>query len=167
MKNTLETRLGIFVAVALIAAALILETVGGKELFHKGYRLKGLFNNVQELKVGDRVKMAGVEIGRVQDISLTNGRVLVTMKVQAAHTNEIKTDSIAAVKFTGLMGQNFVAIDFGSPAAPSAAADSLLRTEEQPDMSAIMQKLDNVAGGVENMVKSFTGFKIDDLLGPL
>ena len=34
-------------------------------------------------------------------------------------------------------------------------------------MSAIMQKIDNVATGVENLTKSFTGFKIDDLLGPL
>ena len=29
MKNTLETRLGIFVALVVIAAAIILETVGG------------------------------------------------------------------------------------------------------------------------------------------
>ena len=32
---------------------------------------------------------------------------------------------------------------------------------------AIMQKLDNVAAGVENVTKSFTGFKIDTLVGPL
>ena len=25
----------------------------------------------------------------------------------------VKTDSMAAIKFTGLMGQNFVAVDFG------------------------------------------------------
>ena len=30
----------------------------------------------------------------------------------------------------------------------------------------MMQKLDNVAYGVENLTKSFTGDKIDNLLGP-
>src|SRR6266478_171448 len=167
MRNSLETRLGIFVALAVIAAVLILETVGGVERFRRGYRVNGLFNNVQELKVGDRVKMAGVEIGRVQSLALTNNKVLVTMKVAVARRNDVKTDSIASVKFTGLLGQNYVAIDFGTPGAPPASEDSYLNTEEQPDVSAIMQKIDNVATGVENLTKSFTGFKIDDLLGPL
>jgi phospholipid/cholesterol/gamma-HCH transport system substrate-binding protein len=70
MKNSLETRLGIFVALAVIAAVLIMETVGGVERFRRGSRLFADFNNVQELKKGDRVKMAGVEVGRVEDIGL-------------------------------------------------------------------------------------------------
>jgi len=167
MRNTLETRLGIFVALAVIAAVLILETVGGVERFRRGYRVNGLFNNIQELKVGDRVKMAGVEIGLIQSLALTKNKVLVTMKVVAARRNDVKTDSIASVKFTGLLGQNYVAIDFGTPGAPPASEDAYLNTEEQADVSAIMQKIDNVATGVENLTKSFTGFKIDDLLGPL
>ncbi len=167
MRNSLETRLGIFVALAVIAAVLILETVGGVERFRRGYRVNGLFNNVQELKVGDRVKMAGVEIGRVQNLALTNNKVLVTMKIVAARRNDVKTDSIASVKLSGLMGQNYLGIDFGTPGAPPASEDAYLNTEEQPDVSAIMKKIDNVASGVENLTKSFTGFKIDDLLGPL
>src|SRR5260221_4654587 len=167
MRNSLETRLGIFVALAVIAAVLILETVGGIDRFRRGYRVNGLFNNVQELKVGDRVKMAGVEIGRVQNLTLTNNKVLVTMKIVAARRNDVKTDSIASVKLSGLMGQNYLGIDFGTPGAPPASEDAYLNTEEQPDVSAIMKKIDNVASGVENLTKSFTGFKIDDLLGPL
>src|SRR5229473_770965 len=143
MKNTLETRLGIFVALAVIAAVLILETIGGFEQFQRGRHVQALFNNVQDLKKGDRVKMAGVEIGRVQEIKLTNNQVRVTMKLRA--DAEVKTDSIATVKFTGLMGQNFVSVEFGSPASPVAEDDAYLKTTEQPDLSAIMQKIDNVA----------------------
>src|SRR5436190_1613768 len=106
MKNTLETRLGIFVALAVIAAVLILETVGGVDRFRRGYRFLGLFKNVQELKIGDRVKMAGVEVGRVQDITLTNDQVQVTMKIHATYRKAVKTDSVATVKYTSLFGQN-------------------------------------------------------------
>jgi len=166
MKNSLETRLGIFVALALIAAVLIMETVGGVERFRRGYRLHAEFNNVQELKVGDRVKMAGVEVGRIERISLdeTNNKVKVTMKL---HKDVIvRTDSTATVKFTGLLGQNFVAVDFGSPSAPPATDNAYLPTKEQPDLSAMMQKIDNVATGVENLTKTFTGDKIENLIGP-
>src|ERR1043165_4824950 len=135
MKNTLETRLGIFVALAVIAAVLILEIVGGVERFQRGYRLKALFNTIQDLKEGGRGKMAGVEIGRVDSITLdeTNNKVLVTMKIRK--NVEVKTDSVATIKFTGLLGQNFVALDFGSRNAPLAAPGTVLASAEQPDLS--------------------------------
>src|SRR5204863_6653280 len=108
MRNSLETRLGIFVALAVIAAVVIIEMLGGPEHFMRGYRLIALFNNVQELKAGDRVKMAGVEVGRVEKIQIADNRVKVTLKLKRDVV--VKTDSTATVKFTGLMGQNFVSI---------------------------------------------------------
>jgi phospholipid/cholesterol/gamma-HCH transport system substrate-binding protein len=165
MKNTLETRLGIFVVLAVLAAVIILETVGGIQLLKGGYQLKADFNSVQDLKVGDRVRMAGVEIGRVEDISLTNNKVRVEMKIYKG--KPVKTDSTARVKFTGLLGQNFVEITFGRASSPNVEPGSVLQTTEQPDLSVIMEKIDSVASGVENLTKSFTGFKVDELLGPL
>ena len=53
------------------------------------------------------------------------------------------------------------------PDAPRAVDGAVLDTEEQPDLSAIMAKLDNAASGIQNLTKSFTGDKIDNLLGPL
>ena len=165
MKNTLETRIGFFVALVVLAAAIILERVGSFEMFERSRHVNALFINVQDLKVGDRVKMAGVEIGRIQGIQLTNNRVLVMMKVRPAA--EVKTDSIATIKFMGLLGQNFVAIDFGTPRGELLKDNQYVATAEQADLSAMMQKIDNVASGVENLTKSFTGFKIDTLVGPL
>ncbi|MGD0262916.1 MAG: MlaD family protein [Verrucomicrobiota bacterium] len=165
MKNTLETRIGFFVALVVLAAAIVLERVGSFEMFERGKHVKALFANVQDLKVGDGVKMAGVGIGRVQRIELTNNRVLVVMKVRPAA--EVKTDSIATIKFMGLLGQNFVAIDFGTPRGEPLREDQYVATAEQADLSAMMQKIDSVASGVENLTKSFTGFKIDTLVGPL
>jgi phospholipid/cholesterol/gamma-HCH transport system substrate-binding protein len=166
MKNTLETRLGLFVALAVLATAIILEMVGGIELFRPGYHVYALFKSAQELKEGDRVKMAGVEIGRVEHIRLdeTNNKVRVMMKVRK---NTVKTDSIATIRFQGLMGQNFVSIDFGTPTSDFVKDDQLIGSTEQPDLSSMMQKLDDVASGVENLTKSFTGVKIDKLVGPL
>jgi phospholipid/cholesterol/gamma-HCH transport system substrate-binding protein len=164
MKNSLESRLGIFVALAVVAAVVIIEMLGGPEHFMRGYRLYALFNNVQELKIGDRVKMAGVEVGRVEKIQLEGEKARVTMKMKRDTT--VKTDSIASVKLTGLMGQNFVSLEFGSPDAPQARDGALLSSKEQPDLSVVMAKIDDVASGVQNLTKSFSGLKIDELLGP-
>ena len=81
MKNSLETKLGIFVFLAILAAWAIVETLGSADWFHHGYHVSAQFNTAQDLKPGDRVKMAGVEIGRVEDIQLTESKVEVIMKL--------------------------------------------------------------------------------------
>jgi len=168
MKNTLETRLGIFVALALVAAFLIMETIGSLDFFKSGIRIQARFNTVQELKPGDAVKMAGVEVGRVESIILAEDKVVVTMKLdRLGPIGKVKTDSVASVKFAGLMGQNFVSISFGSIEAPVAGNDFEIETVEQPDLNSLMTKLDNVAAGVENLTKSFSGDSLQNLLAPL
>ena len=165
MKDSLETKLGIFFALAVIAIFIILESLGGFAFFKRGYHVQAQFKNVQELKVGDPVKMAGVPIGKVDGIALTNSMVLVRMNLN--RNAEVKDNSKASIRFTGLMGQNYVNLEFGEPGAKRATDDSVLQTEEQPDLNAIMTKLDHVAGNVENLTKSFSGDAIDNLLGPL
>lgn len=164
MKNTLETRLGVFVALVAIAAILILEMLGGVDRFRGGRHVSALFNNINELHVGDRVKMAGVEIGTVDDIRFSDNKVKVTMKLNKDAS--VKVDSTATIKFAGLMGQNFVAVDFGSPDSPNVKDGTVLNSVEQADIASIMQKLDNVAGGIESITKTFSGDKIDNILGP-
>ena len=165
MKNSLETRLGVFVALVIIAAVLVVELVGGLPFFQGGYRVSAQFNRIQDLKVGDPVKMAGVGVGRVDKVELAESKVIVTLRLNKNTT--VKTDSTATIRFTGLMGQNYVSLDFGSPTAPIAAEGAVLATAEQADFNALMAKLDNAAAGVENLTKSFTGDKIDNLLGPI
>ncbi|MDR3457349.1 MAG: MlaD family protein [Verrucomicrobiae bacterium] len=165
MKNSLETKLGVFVVITVIAAVVIIENFGGPELFKHGTHISAQFDTVQDLKVGDRVKMAGVEIGRVEDIELATNKVSVSMRLSEKAV--VKTDSKATIKFTGLMGQNFVAIDFGSPGAARAEEGTIIAAQEQPDLSAIMAKLDSAASGIQNLTKSFTPDTINNLMGPL
>jgi phospholipid/cholesterol/gamma-HCH transport system substrate-binding protein len=167
MKNSLETRLGIFFALALVAAFLILEVVGGLDMFRRGYRLHALFDSVQELRVADPVKMAGVQIGQVENIALRPEENKVEVVMRLSRDAHVRTDSVATIKLTGLLGQNFVSIDFGTPAGALASAGSYIATTEQPDISSILVKLDNVATGVENLTKTFTGDEIGNLLGPI
>jgi phospholipid/cholesterol/gamma-HCH transport system substrate-binding protein len=165
MRNSLETKLGIFVVITIFSAVLIIENFGGAEAFKHGKHISAQFDSAQDLKVGDRVKMAGVEIGRVEDIELVTNKVSVVMRLSPKAV--VKTDSKATIKFTGLMGQNFVAIDFGSPNAPVADEGAIITTVEQPDLSAIMAKMDDAASGIKNMTSTFTPDTINNLLGPL
>ena len=165
MKNTLETRLGIFFALAMIAAVVLLELIGGIDGLRGGKRITARFTNVLELKPGDPVKMAGVQIGRVEKLDIVEGRVQATLKLDRRHEVAVRTDSIATVKFLGLLGQNYVAISFGTAGAPVEEGASL-KTEDQPDLSQLMIRLDKATEGVETMTRSFSGESFQNLLSP-
>ena len=169
MRNTLETRIGLFVALTLLAAAIILERVGSFEAFQQGRQVKALFSEIQDLKIGDRVKMAGVEVGRVQSIQLTNNKVMVVMKVRP--TADIKTDSAATIKFMGLLGQNFVAVDFGTPrgeplrlegigeflfASPVGAAGRIYVTGRDGTTVVLRHDRENATLAVNHLADSFS-----------
>jgi phospholipid/cholesterol/gamma-HCH transport system substrate-binding protein len=164
MKDTVESKLGMFFVLAIIFILLILEFLGGFAFFQRGFHVRTMFKTVHELKVGDPVKMAGVTIGGVTRIILTNSMAEVTMNLN--READVRTDCKARVSFAGLMAQDYISLDFGGPDAPHAVEGTILPSTEQPDLQLLMTKLDNVATGVENLTRSFSGEKIDNLLGP-
>jgi phospholipid/cholesterol/gamma-HCH transport system substrate-binding protein len=144
---------------------MLLEIAGGVERFKRGHRFHAQFKNVYELKAGDPVKMAGVQVGRVETLELTNQSVLVTFKLKPEVL--VRTDTKAAIRFASMLGgQNFIALDFGTEKGLKAEPNTILTSVDQPDVNALLAKLDNVATGVENVTRSFSGDRIDNLLGP-
>ena len=167
MKNTLETRLGIFVALAATVAFMLITTVGGLDKFRPGLHLQALFSTVQELKPGDRVKMGGVEIGRVEKIEFAEDKDKVKVRMKLRPDAVVRADSKATIRSAGLMGQNFVAINFGTPDAKALTDNQLVDTTEQPDLNAIFAKLDSAFGGIEKMTEGFAGDEIHNLMSLL
>jgi phospholipid/cholesterol/gamma-HCH transport system substrate-binding protein len=162
MKNTLETRLGLFFALVLIASVLLIEMIGGIEFFKKGYRLRARFNTIQDLRKGDAVKMGGKQIGRVDDIRFADSQVEVVLKIVDPNAR-VMNDSVASVRFLGLMGQNYISLGFGSPNAIPATEGSLLTSVEQPDFSQLMNRIEGVATNVQSMSQRVELDKLNDL----
>lgn len=119
---------------------------GGVDFFRKGIEVKARFNTVNELQVGAPVKLAGVQVGEVRRIALDGDKVAVTLRIRQDTT--IRTDSKATLRFAGWMGQNYIALSFGSPTAPAVTAGSELEADALPDLGQIMARLDSAASTV-------------------
>ena len=112
MKDSVESKLGMFFVLAIIFILLILEFLGGFAFFQRGFHVRAMFKTVHELKMGDPVKMAGVTIGGVAKIVLTNSMAEVTMNLN--READVRTDTKASINFAGLMAQDYVSLDFGT-----------------------------------------------------
>ena len=165
MRNSLETRLGLFFALVVVAGFIMFELAGGGKWFLRGQEVRALFRSAGDLKVGDPVKLAGIPVGRVSDVRLASQSVEVVMKLDA--NADLRTDSVAQIRFTGMMGQNYVGIDFGSENAPRLVTGGLLKAKESADLAQVFEKLNGVADGVQAMTKSFSGDQLGQLLGPI
>jgi len=164
MRNSLETRLGLFFAMAFIAGLVLLEMAGGLDFFRKGVEVRARFDAINELQVGAPVKLAGVPVGEVRRIALEGNKVVVTLKVRKDAA--VKTDSKAVIRFAGLMGQNYVELTFGSAGSPQVSDGTELLAETLPDLGQIMAKLDAAASSVGSVTNLFGGDNFQNLLGP-
>ena len=86
-KTKLEVRLGIFFLLILLVAVFMMELIGGLEPLKSGVLIQTKFKNVMDLKKGDPVKVAGVNVGNVSSIKLKEGGVLVSMNINRCVIN--------------------------------------------------------------------------------
>ncbi|MGA3263638.1 MAG: MlaD family protein, partial [Terracidiphilus sp.] len=111
-------RLGAFIVVTLAVLAAGVFVIGGKEyLFSSTYQLKAQFDNVAGLADGADVQVGGVHSGTVHSITLPHkpGEQVTVLMDLAKTTHEvIKQDSVASIETEGVLGNQFVAISFGS-----------------------------------------------------
>ncbi len=143
--NILEAVVG---AIVLFVAAFFLYfayTSNGEKI-DDGYELITNFNNVGGLVVGADVKISGVKVGIVKSISVDKdytARVILLMKPNI----KIPVDSVARIATSGLIGNNFIAINVGVDDAVMQGGDKFDITESAINLEDLINK---IVGGFIN-----------------
>jgi phospholipid/cholesterol/gamma-HCH transport system substrate-binding protein len=121
-----ELKIGLLAVVALFLAATIIIAVGGQSGFAwQRYELKTKFDNVQGLKSGAIVRVAGVEVGKVTDVDFSGAAVQVTLAVKKEMQQRITTDSRASIGSLSLLGEPIIEISPATTGTPLKDGDFL------------------------------------------
>ena len=109
MKMTAETKVG---AVTLLGIALLIVVAlfyGAIRFGETGYPLYVDFDRVDGLKIGGQVRYAGVDVGRVVQLNVTEkGKARATLRIWAG--NQIPVGSAFSIGSDGLLGDKFIMI---------------------------------------------------------
>lgn len=112
-QRLIESLVGFFLIIAFIALSVLAFKVSGlTTLFPtKSYVVTANFDDIGGLKVRSPVKMGGVQIGEVSNISLdpVTFRAVVSMQIEDQF-NDIPDDSSVGIFTSGLLGDNYVAV---------------------------------------------------------
>jgi phospholipid/cholesterol/gamma-HCH transport system substrate-binding protein len=121
-KYAMETTVGIFVVIGLLCIGYMTVKLGNIGFLGEDtYPLFARFTSVQGLRDGSSVEMLGIDIGRVQKLTMDQKSQLAVVEFRIKKGIKIYDDAIASIKTEGLIGDRYVSID------PGGASDLLLK----------------------------------------
>jgi phospholipid/cholesterol/gamma-HCH transport system substrate-binding protein len=127
-------------------------------LFSSTTTLYVSFADISGLNVGAPVRLAGLEVGSVAELSfperLDVKETRVRLVVQTKYMERIRKDSRAFIDSAGLLGDKVLNISMGSPEAPRLEDGDTLETGTTVTFEAISKNLDEALQRVASITKS-------------
>jgi len=145
MKWNNEAKIGIVVFAAIVVFIGGVIFLRGIDLRSKKYSLNVFYPNVNGLRVGDKVTVAGLAIGSVESMSLVDGKVQVNLSLQTKV--QLPRDSKAVLKSETIMGGKFVEITPGMSKTYLRDGDSLMGVYEA-DLSELTATLSPISANI-------------------
>ena len=151
-----EAKVGLFVLIGLIILGYMSFRVGEYGFgFKKGYPVSVVFDNVAGLDRDASVQIAGVEVGRVEEIKLKDGRALVTMRILP--DVKLAKDATASIKTHGILGEKYIEIIPGTKgAALLKGGEQITRVERQADIDRLLTQIGSIADDVKTVTSSLS-----------
>lgn len=161
MGISTEKKVGLFFLLTLIVLGFLIELVEDWNPFEDRVRYFADFASVVGLKAGDPVRVAGVEVGKIESIELAGEQVRVRFAVAKGTT--VRADSVARIRQTNLLGGQFLGLDFGSEGSPILPPGSTVPTRESTNIDQLISNLDRN----QERVFGELGRVVENIRGPL
>jgi phospholipid/cholesterol/gamma-HCH transport system substrate-binding protein len=157
---TRAARLGAFIVFTLAILVAGVFIIGSRQyLFSSTYQLKAQFDNVAGLDAGADVRVGGVHSGTVRSILLPHRpgeRVTVVMELAKSTHEIIKQDSVATIETEGLLGNQYMAISFGSAGKADVRAGDIIASQPPLEMADMLNKASGILESSQKAVQNAT-----------
>jgi len=155
MKNiATETKVGIFVLLGIIVLAFFTVRVGKIAVREVGYRIYTKVESAAGLDKNSPVRIAGVDVGKVEGIVLDGSKARVTLHLPL--NVKIPAGSKVYVKSSGLLGEKYIDIVPGG--GPEVIKANALIEEAGPavDVDRVLTQLSSIGGDIKNVTQSLS-----------
>jgi phospholipid/cholesterol/gamma-HCH transport system substrate-binding protein len=154
-KTTLaQLRVGLLAAgTIVILIVFILSVTGDISPFKKTFRYKTRFVAADGLKEGDEVRLAGKNVGQVEQVAFAEGipttanekPIVVTMRLKADDVGgRIRTDSNAVLGQQGFLGDRVIDITPGTSAAQAIPEWGEIASADQASLAQVFQGANDI-----------------------
>jgi phospholipid/cholesterol/gamma-HCH transport system substrate-binding protein len=153
-----ELRVGILVLITLaVVATFIFYVTGEGVLFARRLDFKTYLPDVAGLKAGAPVRLAGVEVGTVTSVGLSDfpedpaRHTEVRFRVRQDFHNDLRTDSEAFITTEGLLGESVLEITRGLT-GDVVPAEGTVPGGQRGNIKQIVQNVDQITDDVRALI---------------
>jgi len=152
----------VFVLVTGFATAVLAMSIGNTGLGDRvGYAAR--FTDVTSLNPGDDVRVSGVRVGQVDDMSIVDGHVA-RVGFSVDRSMRLPADVTATIKYRNMVGQRYIALERG----PTATADVLPEGGEIPvDRTTPALDLTDLFNGFKPLFQALSPTEVNNLSGEI
>jgi phospholipid/cholesterol/gamma-HCH transport system substrate-binding protein len=154
----------IIVLIAVVGlAGIAILVVGNLRLSRQ--ELKSCFSDVQGLKAGAGVRIAGVDVGTVRSVRAIpqnkNCPAEVEMALATSYELRVPQHAIAAIEQAGILGERYVDIDISQASGPPVENYGYLKGKTTKPLSAedVLRAVDKRLTMIEASIKSIESEK--------
>jgi len=159
-------RVGLLVAVTFVVLMIFIFLIGSEQkIFSRKNEYKVRLDNVTGLAEGNPVKISGVTVGVIKDITLPFDPKMhdvdIELMVDKKYAERIRTDSRARLKKLGLLGgDSYIDISAGSPKFDALEPGSLIPAARQTNVDQLISSGEDL---VDNFVQ--ISYSLKNVLG--
>jgi phospholipid/cholesterol/gamma-HCH transport system substrate-binding protein len=164
MKAQHEKSVGLFVLSGLACLWYLAFQLGTKNVSRsETYAIRARFSNLSGLSSGATVSVAGVPVGSVTNLSLSDDFSAIA-ELRIRKDIHIPDDSVASVRSKGLLGDKFIALSPGGSDQHLSPNSLITDTESSVDLESLLSRF--AFGSVDSKKSSTTNPTIKELNAP-
>lgn len=140
-KYTIETTVGIFLVFGLLCVGYMTVKLGHVSLLgDSAYSLFAKFTSVSGLRAGSIVYISGIEVGRVEKLTMDQKSQKAVVEIRIRNDIKIYDDAIASIKTEGLIGDMHLSIDPGGAGTVLGPGGTITETQPPLDIADLVSK---------------------------
>jgi len=138
-----KIKLGIFISIGIAVLIIAIYFIGEKQqMFRSTFRLSGVFRDVAGLQAGNNVRLSGINIGIIDNVSIiSDTTVRVVLLVDEKTREFIKKDAVGSIGSEGLMGNKVLIINPGTGDKSVIENDDVIATSQPIEIDEILKSL--------------------------
>jgi phospholipid/cholesterol/gamma-HCH transport system substrate-binding protein len=140
-KFNLEIVVGLFLIVGFICFAWLSVRLGDVDLFGPPtYQVTASFGSISGLKTGAIVEIAGVQVGKVEEIQFDAEKYEAMVILAIESSVVLQEDSIASVRTAGIIGDRYIDISPGGSDVIIGDNGRIVETESAINLEELVSK---------------------------
>jgi phospholipid/cholesterol/gamma-HCH transport system substrate-binding protein len=139
-ENKLEIAAGLLVVAAALGFVFFAGKGAGMGSGGDTYDLRASFRSIEGVSLGSDVKLAGVKVGTLTQVSLNPQTYMADAVLSLQKSVELPSDSAVLISSEGLLGGNFIELQPGGMPDVLAPGDEIEDTQGALSLVSLLMK---------------------------